>query len=105
LLLQDLHAETFAPHVDTSFHVSDSAARTMALRLARVDERTPSPAFEQFAVLFQGPADSVWGQGTYHFSHPALGEFDLFITPIVGSSAERMLYEACFNRRRVDAGR
>jgi hypothetical protein len=38
-------------------------------------------------------------QGTYSFRHDTLGEFLLFIVPVVGSNDERIVYEACFNRR------
>jgi hypothetical protein len=50
---------------------------------------------KQFSVVFRGELAPVLPQGTYHFSHAAVGAFDLFIVPI-GPDSEGMRYEAAF---------
>jgi hypothetical protein len=100
MALQHLHADTFEPHVNTSFRICDGAGRTIDVLLARVDRLSSSPTLEQFSVVFRGPANLPLAQGTYQVEHDTLGAFQLFITPIVGSGPTQMFYEACFNRRR-----
>jgi hypothetical protein len=95
---QELHAHTFEPYVGTLFRVTTQFGDMFDATLAGVDRLSTSPRWEQFAVLFHGPADPRHPQGICRFEHDALGEFELFITPIVGSDSERTVYEACFNR-------
>jgi hypothetical protein len=89
--------ETFRAHVGTTFDV-DGAAGRIPLRLDEVTDVVSSRGIMRFALLFHGPADRLLPQETYLFHHRALGAMMLFIVPVVGSNAERIVYEACFTR-------
>jgi hypothetical protein len=84
--------------LDTIFHAACEAGQ-VPLRLAEVVEGQSDSRAQRFSILFHGAADRMLPQGTYSFRHDILGEFLLFIVPVVGSNDERIVYEACFNRR------
>ncbi|HEX9369047.1 MAG TPA: hypothetical protein VF921_20625 [Vicinamibacterales bacterium] len=88
---------TFQRHVGTTFLV-DRAADRIPLRLDEVVDARSGGGMLRFSLFFHGPPDRLLAQGTYPFHHDALGAIALFIVPIVGSNAERIVYEACFSR-------
>lgn len=88
-------AASFQPYLDTAFRVATSAG-DVDLRLAEVTD-VRRGRFDGFSLLFHGPGDQILPQGQYAFEHDVLGKFELFIVPVVGSDAERALYEAVFN--------
>jgi hypothetical protein len=51
---------------------------------------------EQFSLLFRGPLETPFEQGTQEVRHDALGTFYLFLVPI-GREADGMRYESAFN--------
>ncbi len=91
-------AATFRAHLGTTFDV-DLGAERVPVRLADVADERTGGGFVRFSVLFHGPPDRLLGQGSYAFHHQTLGSLVLFIVPIVGSDAERIVYEACFSQR------
>lgn len=99
LTLQEMHKEHFEPHVGTAFQVRGAAGEAADLELTEASATGQDPRFEQFSLLFSGPAAAFLPQGTYEFSHPALGSFALFIVPI-GQGAGAIRYQAVFNRFR-----
>lgn len=90
--------ETYRPHVGSTFTVVQDAG-PIALRLVKVDDERVSGGFGQFSIFFHGPTDRLLPQGIQTFSHQALGTFEIFIVPVVGSNHERIVYEACFSRQ------
>lgn len=78
--------------------LAEHDAGPMKLRLAGVVEERVSGGLQQFSLFFHGPADRVLPQGTYAFSHDALGSLALFIVPVIGSNHERIVYQVCFSR-------
>jgi hypothetical protein len=102
---RDLHAAAgelepaaLRAQLDTTFHASGETD-DVPLRLVEVIEGQSDRRVRRFSILFHGPADRMLPQGTYSFRHDTLGDFLLFIVPIVGSDDERIVYEACFSRR------
>lgn len=91
-------AATFREHVDTIFRV-DHNSDIVPLRLVEVTGERIGGGLRQFSLMFHGPAAHLLPQNTYSFHHDALGEFLLFIVPVVGSNLERIVYEACFSLR------
>lgn len=59
------------------------------------------PAFagreDAFALTFSGPRDAVLASGIHELSHPVLGRFSLFITP-VGETGGGQRYEVVVDR-------
>jgi hypothetical protein len=88
----------FQPHLNTAFTVRSTAGTSLPLVLARVTERPLTCGVEQFSLSFHAPPGLPLPDGTHAFQHPALGAFDLFISPVGGGSAQCTEYEACFSR-------
>jgi hypothetical protein len=88
---------TFRTQCDTTFFVIHDGDQ-VPLLLAEVADGPAGGGIERFSLFFHGPADRVLTQGTYEFEHDALGSLTLFIVPILGSTPERIVYEASFVR-------
>jgi hypothetical protein len=54
--------------------------------------------FENFSLLFLGPAGRLLAQRIYTFENSRVGRFDLFIVP-VGCEPDGVRYQAAFSRR------
>jgi hypothetical protein len=94
LLAQD----RFLAAVNSTFELpATDTMPAISLRLIEVTVRNAPKGYEQFAALFEGPAEPVLPQGTYEMTHPAFGTMPLFMVP-VGHSAERTSYEVCVIR-------
>ena len=87
---------SFETHLGTTFRI-DLADGHLPLRIAEVVDRRSGDR-ERFSVFLHGPATPMLPQGSYLVHHDALGSFVLFIVPVIGSDAERIVYEACFSR-------
>ena len=88
----------YRAQVDTIFEI-DSGEGPIALRLASVSDDLVVNGFIQFSLFFHGPPSRLLPQGIYVLRQASLGALALFIVPILGSNHERIVYEACFNRR------
>jgi len=89
---------TFQPHVGSDFTV-EVAEQRVALRLSEVVDDGIAHGLHQFSLLFHGPADHVLPASIHRFVHDALGVIEIFVVPVVGSTAERIVYQACFSVR------
>jgi hypothetical protein len=96
--IRTLSRRRFEGALETPFEIRacEANAGSFSARLVEVKARPAPPGREQFSVLFVGPAEPVWPQGTYRFTHPALGEVDLFMVP-VGRGSQGIEYEVCFS--------
>jgi hypothetical protein len=94
-----LDHETFSKHLDSNFLVQAGDAGTISLKLSKVSELQLSPRQERFSINFTGPLQPALPQGSYDFEHDEMGNFLLFIVPLI-SDEEGLLYEAVFNRLR-----
>jgi hypothetical protein len=93
----------FQSALNTTFDLQPAAdAPAVPLRLVEVNVRSAPKGYEQFAALFEGPAEPTLAQGTYTVSHPAFGAMPLFIVP-VGRSPIAASYEVCVVRRVEDS--
>jgi hypothetical protein len=89
----------FRAHMSTAFVLDPGDRREpVTLTLVEVTEGRSGGGFHRFSVLFHGPSDRMVGQGLYTIQHQSLGTLELFLVPVIGSNAERMLYEACFSQ-------
>jgi len=96
--VEDASASVFQPYLNTTFAVRSTGTTRLPLVLARVTERPLTHDVEQFSLSFHAPPGRLLPHGTHAFQHPALGAFDLFISPAGGGGAQRTVYEACFSR-------
>ena len=102
--LHALTPERCAQLLHTRFRIHRAASVACELELVQVlpgrSEGKPGgagPRYENFSLLFAGPANQFLAQGTYAFEHEQLGNFDLFIVP-VAREQDSVQYQAVFNR-------
>jgi hypothetical protein len=94
----------FSAAVGTRFRARVTAAENAVFELTQATPgRAPGssagkrPVYESFSLLFRGPAQPLFPQGTYSFEHDQLGSFSMFIVPI-GRESDAVVYQAVFNR-------
>jgi hypothetical protein len=87
---------TYVPLVGSDFRLYRPGARTLRLQLieARVNDRSPG---ETFSLLFRAHARASVDARMYLFEHPALGSFELFVSP-VNRGVHGLDLEAVINR-------
>lgn len=98
-MLDDLTLDRFAQHLNDQFRVDAGPAGQAPLVLVEATEKRAPASWEVFSLLFRGPPAFMLPQATYRFQHDALGDFDLFFTPIRQDELG-FYYEAVFNRPR-----
>jgi hypothetical protein len=86
----------YRPHVNTEFSV-DASPEAVPLTLASVEDAGVQSGVRRFSLFFQGAPERLLPPDTYVLRHDVLGPLLLFITPILGSTRQRILYEACFD--------
>jgi hypothetical protein len=96
--VKDASASLFQPYLNTTFAVRSTEGTRLPLVLARVTEQPLAHDVEQFSLSFHAPPGPPLPDATHAFEHPALGAFDLFISPVGGGGARHTVYEACFSR-------
>ena len=102
--LEQLTYADFQKAAKTPFRVWMDTRDSLVLELAEVtSSRMSAPGgaknstYENFTLVFQGPANRVLPQRIYRFESDALGCFELFIVPS-GRDANGIQYQATFNR-------
>lgn len=97
---------TFEPYVGGIFQAPDASGHLISLTLlsattnkpkasTRLSTRTPTET-DSFSLMFRAAAPLPPYTSIHQFSHPALGQFDLFLTPQKQEEGV-LLYEAVFN--------
>lgn len=96
--------ETFLPHLNSSFTLVNRKMRALgSLRLAEIPDRNieagsfESDNIDGFNLIFANEGKLALADGVHRVSHPAIGEFSIFVST-VGRSGLR--YQAVFARRR-----
>jgi len=98
-VIQLLRLEAFAPYAGGEFSVRRGSERiTLSLGESKPLGGHQAGLREKFSLLFVGRDDKPLQQGMHEFSHPELGEFELFITPVWSPAAAERWYEAIINR-------
>jgi len=69
------------------------------LELTDVEDTSRGPV-DAFSLLFRGPKDKEFEQGTYRLNHKVLGSVDLFLVPILDPHPRdtRICYQAIISR-------
>jgi hypothetical protein len=89
---------SFGEQVGSTFEVVFPDVEAMTATLTDLTEGHQSPGFEQFSMVFTGPAEAPIQQGMCHLDHAVLGTMDLFLVPIGRDASGGLQYEAVFNR-------
>ncbi len=106
--LATVTAETFMPHIQDVFELrAQEAVIELRLMDVQIFDKGPLrdrpviidgeeiPPRQQFTLLFDGPTDKGFQQGSFPLSHPELGEMTLLLSCIDASETERR-YQAVF---------
>jgi hypothetical protein len=92
--------ETYAPHVGSDVEILRGTEWvTVSLAVAEACRGHVARTGEKFSILFAGSKEKPLVQGIHAFRHPVIGEFELFITPVIPQDRERHWYEASINRQ------
>ena len=102
--LADLHLADFTACVGTTFRMEVGEGRWVDATLDEAQRGfADTERNEQFSLTFRARLDVPLPARIYRLSSDAIGELDLFLTP-VGRDAECVLYEASFNRLGAEEG-
>jgi hypothetical protein len=102
LQVRDFTADTFRPHIGSTFQLTMSDGRVFDLELEDVEvllpkEQTPRKQRDSFGIYLLGPEDVMIKAGTYPTRHDVLGgPFQLYFVPIARRDNGRHLYESIF---------
>jgi hypothetical protein len=99
---------TFDPYVGGIFEAPNALGEMIELTLVSVKSfsttqaskfKAESDSSDSFALTFSASAPLPEFTSIHNISHPALGKFNLFLTPRTGDEGQ-LLYEAVFNHAR-----
>ena len=101
-MIETFAIETFQFRVGDRFRVGVMSGGKLDLELTSVrslvddaESQSPGAHRKPFSLSLIGPEGVRLPQGTYHFEHTELGEFDVFIVPI-GLQGNKLTFEAIF---------
>jgi hypothetical protein len=90
-----LRKAAFTPCLNDPFLIYLRDGEAVELRLEEVSDAS-TERMESFSLIFRGPLERPFPQGTYEAEHAGLGRFPLFLVP-VARDVDGMRYEAVFN--------
>lgn len=96
-MLDKLNKASFDPHLKSKFEITPEGMDMVEVELMEVEDKSTKQV-ETFSLLFKGPKEKEFGQGTHGVKHPKMGEFSLFLVPIVYPKTDAMYYQAIFSR-------
>ena len=107
--LEQMSYAVLARQVGTGFRVRISSREVVRLTLLKAPLAQPTPirpgkplpgdaGYEKFSLIFSGPKDALLASAIHPFEHDQLGRFEMFIGQIGRPDADRVRYEAGFNR-------
>jgi hypothetical protein len=84
--LQAVTADTFRPHLGSTFTVEFVDGKTLELTLNEVNvlltrQNVPRLTRDTFGIYFSGPNNMMFPQGIYALRHDVLGTMEVFIVP------------------------
>ena len=96
-------ASTFEPYVGDVFTAPNARGEAIEMLLVSLKKHEPkntvtrrAVATNSFSLMFKASGELPPFTSIHHISHPALGKFDLFLTPRK-SEKDEFFYEAVIN--------
>ena len=89
---------TFAKLVKSSFRLRLEPETSIEVELTEFKQMAATAGYEQFSLVFQGPADAPMGQSIYELEQEGTGTFEIFLVPVAVNEIG-VLYEAAFVKR------
>jgi hypothetical protein len=87
----------FEPYLAQTFEVHIEVHMPVEIELTEIKDRSTN-LMECFFLFFRGAKDRKIRQNTYRITHPAIGEFMLFLGPVDIKKMDGIYYQAVFNR-------
>ncbi len=88
---------TFSKQINTIFKLEHPECGEIPLELVTVSALRETPRQRMYSVLFRGPLELPFQQGSFPLRHEVMGEATLFLVP-VAREADGFRYEAVFNQ-------
>jgi len=95
--LANWNRAAFAGQIHTFFTLQHPESGNIPLELVSVSELRETPRQRMFSILFRGPLETPFPQGSFPLHHEVLGAVVLFLVP-VAREADGFRYEAVFNQ-------
>jgi hypothetical protein len=92
-----LTEKTFTELLQQTFAVHAAGLGQVNVELVEVKSHQTDRT-EGFSLMFKGPQDRIFEQDTHTLKHPSLGEFQLFVGPVMSAKKDGIYYQAVFNR-------
>jgi len=96
-MLENFHKSTFDPYLNDTFTVNSPMVGKQEVVLVELTEKN-FPGQECFSLIFRGPKEPAMQQMIYPFSHPQMGDFELFMVPVQYGKQDGIYYQSVFNR-------
>ncbi len=87
----------FSKQIHTHFQMDHPELGKVALELVSVSELRETPRQRMYSLLFRGPLEMPFQQGSFPLTHRVMGQATLFLVP-VAREADGFRYEAVFNQ-------
>ena len=87
----------FSKQIQTTFRMDHPEWGEIALELVSVSDLRETPRQRMYSLLFRGPLETPFQQGSFPLAHDAMGQAILFLVP-VAREADGFRYEAVFNQ-------
>lgn len=100
-MIEKLNKVDFDPLLNDKFEVYPQGMDKVEVELVKIIERS-NDFSEGFSLIFRGSRENVFRHNTHKMKHPKLGEFDLFIGPVIYPKADGVYYEVVFNRIKTE---
>jgi Domain of unknown function (DUF6916) len=96
-----MNKASFAAYVGSTFRVRGEGKQAAVLTLVAVEDLRAGarrPGRDGCSLVFAGTRQKPLAQGTYQFTHDALGEFSLLLARLNTRQKGAVRYEAIINR-------
>jgi hypothetical protein len=95
--ISELTKSSFDPFLDDKFEVWPEGMDKFELELVKISDRSGED-IESFSLIFRGEKNRMFNHNTHKITHPKMGEFFLFIGPVMYPKRDGIYYEVVFNR-------
>lgn len=96
-MIETLKKTSFDPHLNEKFEIHTESVGMVEVELVEITEKKQENV-ENFSLIFKGPEDKAFEQKMHTVKHPKMGEFDLFLVPVISEKKGGLYYQAVFNR-------
>lgn len=103
-MIEKLSLGSFHPHLHDKFEVRTTTGDKVELELVEIRDAS-SGMIDGFHLIFRGPLDKVFRHDTHRVTHKKIGEFDLFLGPVMYGKTDATYYQAVFSRLKAGAKR